>query len=260
MSTPLRIGLWTLALLPLGAAMLAHQRGPIPTLSVTPPALPALAFDQYLVDLGPIRPTAEVQANFVFRHRGKHPVEIVEVKPSCGCLRPKLSKQTYAPGDVDAMVLRVLPANESPGRHEYTVEIKYHDPEPREAHVTFRVTLPEKGINIKPPALGVYQFSDQPTKQSVLITDTRGASWQVQGISVSLPFVTATAGERVHAESGAWELPIEVTVAGNVPAGRHKGVISVFTDDSAYPEMKIPLLIQGRESFDESDTEQHSVP
>ncbi len=260
MSTPLKIGLWTLALLPLGTATLAHWHGPIPTLSVTTPALPALAFDQYLVDLGPIRPTAEVRANFVFRHRGKHPVNIVEVKPSCGCLQPRFSKQTYEPGDVDAMILRVLPANESPGRHEYTVEVKYTDPEPREARVTFRVTLPEKGISIKPPALGVFQFSDQPTKQTVLITDTRGETWHVEGLSVSLPFVTATAGERRQAESGAWEVPIEVTVAGNVPTGRHKGVISLFTDDSAYPELKIPLLIQGRENFEESDSEQHSVP
>lgn len=261
MSTPQKIGLWTLALLPLGAAVLAQVQGPMPTLSVTPPSLPALAFDQYLVDLGPIRPTSEVRANFVFRHRGTQPVRITEVKPSCGCLQPRFSKEIYEPGDVDAMILRVLPANESPGRHEYFVEIKYADPEPREARVTFRVDLPEKGISIKPPALGVFQFSDKPTVQSVVITDTREGSWTVQGSSVSLPFVTVSVDQPRRNESGALELPLEVTVAGRVPAGRHKGLISVFTDDAAYPELKIPLLIQGQEPIEDSDAgEEHKVP
>lgn len=261
MSTPKRIILWTLALLPLGGAVLAHRQGSSPTLSIARPELPALAFDQYLVDLGPVQPAAEIRANFLFRHRGHRTVKILELKPSCGCLQPRLQKMEYAPGELDSLVLRIQPANEAPGKHEYTVDIKYLDPEPREARVTFRVQLPEKGISITPPALMVYQFSNKETIQSIRITDTRDENWKVMGVSVTLPFVKVTAGEPIRTESGALEVALEATVAATVPPGRRRGLITVFTDNQQYPELKIPLMIQGPESSDEGDsTEQHTVP
>lgn len=269
MSTPKTLILWALAIVPFGAAVLAHRQGSSPTLSVTRPALPALAFDQYLVDLGPVQPSSEVRANFVFRQRGDQPVKILKMTPSCGCLQPRfLRKQTAAdepavfePGETDALVLRVQPANESPGRHEYFVDIQYTDPEPREARITFRVTLPEKGISITPPAIMVYQFSDQPTVMPVLITDTRNDAWTVRGVSVSLSFVNVSVGEAVHTEAGTLEQPLEVTVAAKVPHGRHRGLIIVFTDNPQYPELKIPLMIQGPEDLEASDaSEEHTVP
>lgn len=261
MSTPQRLLLWTLALAPFGAAVLAHQQGSPPTLSVTQQALPALAFDQYLVNLGPVQPTAEVRANFLFRHRGKHPVQILEVTPSCGCLQPRMKKKEYLPGEFDALVLRVLPANESPGQHEYTVDIKYRDPEVRTARVTFRVELPDKGISITPPAVMVFQFSDQETVQQIRITDTRETSWNVLGTACTLPFVQISAGEPQRTEGGALELLMDATVAAKVPNGRHQGVIRIFTDSPEYPELKVPLLIQGREDPDSGDaTEEHAKP
>jgi hypothetical protein len=261
MSTPKRIILWTLALLPFGAAVLAHQRGNSPTLAIAQRTLPALAFDQYLVDLGPVQPSAEVRANFVFRHRGSQPVKILELTPSCGCLQPRLRKMDYDPGDVDALVLRVQPANEAPGKHEYTVDIKYLDPEPRQTRVTFRVQLPEKGISVTPPAVMVYQFSERETVVPIRITDTRGESWSVLGVSVTLPYVNVAAGDPVRSEDGVFEQPLQVSVAAKVPAGRHRGLITVYTDNQQYPELKIPLMIQGPEGgIGDDSTEEHLSP
>lgn len=261
MSLPKRLLLWTLALAPFGTAVLAHREGSLPTLSITLRALPALAFDQYLVDLRTVQPQAEVRANFFFRHRGKHPVQILELTPSCGCLQPRLKKKEYLPGETDMLALRVLPANEAPGKHEYTVDIKYRDPEIRTARVTFRVELPEKGISITPPAVMVFQFSDQETVQQIRITDTRETSWNVLGVSSTLPFVKVAAGEPKRTEGGALELLVDATVDAIVPNGRHQGVLRVFTDSPEYPELKVPLMIQGREENDPSDsTEEHAQP
>ncbi len=259
MSIPQRIILWTLALMPVGAAVLVHQQGRSPTLAISPRTLPALAFDQYLVDLGPVQPTSEVRANFLFRHRGTFPAKIVELTPSCGCLQPKLQKKIYDPGDVDGLVVRVQPANESPGKHEYTVDIKYLDPEPREARVTFRVTLPEKGISITPPAMMVFQFGEQETVRDVLITDTRGERWNVMGVQTSLPFVKVEAGEPAYTESGTFEQPVQITVPAKVN-GRQRGLVTIYTDSPQYPELKIPLLVQGPEATEGDATEQHTVP
>jgi hypothetical protein len=261
MSTPRGIILWTLALLPLAGAVLAHRQESSPTLSIARPELPALAFDQYLVDLGPVQPAAEIEAKFFFRHRGHRTVKILELKPSCGCLQPRLHKTEYNPGEGDGLTLRIQPANEAPGKHEYTVDIKYLDPEPRETRLTFRVQLPEKGISITPPALMVFQFGSKETVQQIRITDTRDEDWKVMGVTVTLPFVKVSVGEPVRTESGALEVPLEATVAATVPPGRRRGLITVFTDNQQYPELKIPLMIQGPESSDEGDSaEQHTVP
>jgi len=261
MSTPQRMIVWTLAFLPFGAAVLAHCQGSAPTLSITPRALPALAFDQYLVDLGPVQPTAEVRANFLFRHRGSQPVKILEMTPSCGCLQPRLRQTEYQPGDMDALVLRVQPANEAPGKHEYTVDVKYLDPEPREARLTFRVELPEKGISIVPPAVMVYQFGERETVQQIRITDTRDESWKVMGVSVSLPFVDVTIGQQSRTEHGVLEQLLEATVAAKVPPGRHRGLIRVFTDSPHYPELRVPLMIQGPPDTEHAEADhEHTVP
>lgn len=261
MSTPKYLMLWALALTPFAMAVVAHRHGNSPTLSISPRALPALAFDQYLVDLGPIQPTAEVHANFLFRHRGANPVQIVELKPSCGCLQPRLKKTEYQPGDVDALVLRVQPANEAPGKHEYTVDISYRDPEPRETRVTFRVELPEKGISITPPAVMVYQFSERETVQPIMITDTRGEGWSVEGVSTNLNFVNIDVEESRRAEDGTFQQPLQITVAAKIPHGRHRGLIRVFTTDANYPELRIPLMIQGPEAIDDGDAkEEHTSP
>lgn len=255
MTTPQRIIVWTLAFVPFGTAVLSHLHGNAPTLSISQKTLPALAFDQYLVDLGPVQPSAEVRANFLFRHRGSQPVQIVELVPSCGCLQPRLRKSEYEPGEMDALVLRVLPANESPGKHEYTVDVKYLDPEPREARLTFRVELPEKGISIVPPAVMVYQFSANETVQPIRITDTRAESWKVLGTSVSLPFVTVNVGPQTRTNEGVLEQPIEATVAAKVPTGKHRGLIRVFTDNQQYPELRIPLMVQGPPDYDAVESE-----
>ena len=39
---------------------------------------------------------------------------------------------------------------------------------------------------------------------------------------------------------------IEVTYAGNIPVGQHRGVITVTTDDDMYPAIQIPVILGDR--------------
>lgn len=235
----------TLAALPFLLAVVAHTARPSLPLTIAPPDRPALAFDQYLVDLGPIAPETEVRALFQFANRGRSPVEILEVKPSCGCLEPQLSSRTLAPGEVGRMVLRMQPANELPGRKEYYADVRYTDGQPRETRLTFRVEIPEQQLSVRPKALMVYQLSDQPTSQTVTVTDNRPEPVRILGATVNSPFVTVRfQGE--HQDGGAQQTEFEVTVAAELPPGRHEAVLSIQTTDRLSPVLKVPLLMQGR--------------
>jgi hypothetical protein len=129
-------------------AVAAQAVGPKPAPMAAPPERPALAFDQYLVDLGLAPPSEEVHAHFEFVNRGRHPVTITDIVPSCGCLKPTLKKNEYQPGASGYFFVRVETANELPGQKEYRITVKYTDPEPRETDVTFRVALPDNQVNV----------------------------------------------------------------------------------------------------------------
>src|SRR5579863_4082336 len=73
--------------LPVFLALLAHIAGPKPGPVAAAPPKPALAFHQYLVDLGNVTASEDVVAHFDFTNRGSNEVEITELVASCGCLQ-----------------------------------------------------------------------------------------------------------------------------------------------------------------------------
>ena len=236
---------WVLAFTPfLTASLVEFGRRPIP-LSIPASARPALAFDQYLVDLGPTQPVAELQGKFRFRNRGGETVKLLDVRPSCGCLQPLVSGKEFAPGEDGQIIVRMRPANESPGKKEYFADVKYTDPEPREVRLTFKVELPERTIMVKPRALLVYQLSDERTIQELKVIDSRDKPARIKDVSVNSPLVAVELGERRPGETGGIESLINVIVEGTVSPGRHDAVITVLTDDPDTPELRVPVIIQG---------------
>ncbi len=238
-------GMWTLALAPFLLAVVVHVGKPPVPLTISSPPRPALAFDQYLVDLGPTQPVVELQGKFRFRNRGTKPVALKEVRPSCGCLQPLVSGKEFAPGEDGQIMLRMRPANESPGKKEYYADVIYTDPEPREVRITFKLELPERGLMVKPRAILVYQLSDEKTVQELKIIDSRDKPARIKDVSVNNPLVAVELGERRPGEAGGIESIVQVMVDGKVSPGRHDAVITVLTDDPDTPELRVPVIIQG---------------
>jgi hypothetical protein len=235
-----------LAIAPCLWSLVVHAAFPSRPQRLEPAKRPALALDQYLVDLGKIQPTTEVHGTFVFENRGTETVVIDDVLPSCGCLQPRLSAKELPPGETGAVMLRMQPANETPGRKSYTADIRYRDPEPREVRVTFRVEVPERQMSVKPRALIVYQLSDQPTQHELIVTDTRESPAEVTKITANSPHIAADLIETTdHPEQGR-TIRIQVTVAKDVPAGRSEALLTLETTDALSPVLRVPVLLQGR--------------
>src|SRR5262249_37660976 len=111
--------------IPFFLALAAQAIGPRPAPMAALPVRPALAFNQYLVDLGEVPPREEVDAHFDFANRGAATVKIDQLVPSCGCLQPQLKKMVYEPGESGRFVVRVQTANEQAGQKEYHIGVKY---------------------------------------------------------------------------------------------------------------------------------------
>lgn len=230
---------------PFVLSIVARAGGVSPHPMATAPRRAALAFDQYLVDMGEVTPSEEVFAHFGFANAGNEPVNITELVPSCGCLQPQLKKNVYEPGETGYFVVRVQTANQDAGPKEYRVKVRYADPQSREAEVLFRVVLPDNKVFVKPRALAFYQLSGQPTTQEIEVIDHRPQGLIVQSVRSSTELATAELGDPEVDEQNRLKWRVKVTVMGTVPPGRRDGVVTIVTNDPDYPRLRVPLIIQG---------------
>ncbi len=242
----IRLCVWAAALVPAAWSVLVHS-GAAPTpLSIAAPERPALSFRQYAVDLGKIQPTGEARGTFVFINRGRDVVEIKDVVPSCSCLVPRLDRKRFDPGEDGRIVLRVQPANESPGPKELFCDVTYTDPEPRQVRLTFKLEIPERQLTVSPPALMVYHpEGSDPTVTSFTVTDGRKKPFEITGIETTSDLVAAVIGERNVTPQGEWQQSIKVTVPGKLPRGRNQVLLRIRTTDADYPELRVPMMLQG---------------
>ncbi|HVW02638.1 MAG TPA: DUF1573 domain-containing protein [Planctomycetaceae bacterium] len=237
---------WCAILIPALFSVAAVAIGPRAQAIANVPELPALAFDQYLVDLREVPPTDEVFGRFGFVNAGFHDVHISELVPSCGCLQPRMQKRDYKPGESGEFLLRVATANQESGPKEYRVKVKYTDPEPREREVVFKVILPKDQVFVRPRALMIYQNNSAPTAQELVVTDLRASPFKLESIRSTSDFVkvellpeeTARTGDPRHMKA-------RVTVQGQIPPGKHQAIVSLITNDPSYPEIRVPVMVMG---------------
>ncbi|MGE3313692.1 MAG: DUF1573 domain-containing protein [Planctomycetaceae bacterium] len=224
---------------------------------------PALVFDQYMVDYGPIRAEAHAFAHFVFHNRGSEPVRITSVEPSCGCMTSEFKnrKMEYAPGEVGEFDLTVRTTRETPGQKDYYVKVRYEDPDPREIDVTFRFVLPEQQVRVEPAALIFYQNGQKETSQTIVVTDNRPKPLEVRDVTTTSNLVSAKIDKVEDLPEGPRRTHIVVTAAQDVPAGKaHREVIALLTSDSKYSELQVPVMVQrtGSEVLHEDEAVQVS--
>lgn len=236
-----RWGLVGLALFPCLTSLGFHVVGPKPQASSQGTERPALAFDQYAVNLGPITPMGTARARFRFTNLSDRPVKILNLKPSCGCLKPRLDKRNFAPGETGQFFVQVSTAGEQPGPRAYTIEVEYEDPEPQKTLLTFRMELPPRQVYITPRAVLVYVFDENTTEKEITVTDNRLNPITITGVDSPAKFITAAVAE-TKTEDGVQKSRIAVKVLP-VPMGRHNTYVRVHTDDPKFPVLSVPVIV-----------------
>lgn len=242
---------WMAALLPFGFSWFVQVRGAKAQSICDSVPRAGMSFEQYMVNLGSPPPRSEYAGRFSFQNVSTQPLKILELTPSCGCLNPRLEKREFAAGEVGEFYLRVRAANERPGPHEYTCKITYDDGQPRETEVRFKISLPEERVEIRPRALAIYQFNDQPTTREISITDFRStpedrplSRLEIVEAVCSFSWAEISIGEAQIDETGQRRQTLQITVT-KVPPGTHHGSVIVKTNVPEYAELRVPLRIEG---------------
>jgi hypothetical protein len=79
----------------------------------------------------------------------------------------------------------------------------------------------------------------------VTVTDLRGNELRLLDTKSSTPLASAEILEPSAAPDGTLEHKVRVTVAADVPQGTSWGTITLFTNDSEFSELTVPLKIVG---------------
>jgi len=212
---------------------------------------PSLVFSSYMIDEGPAPVSSQPVLNpfFFFTNKGSQSVRITELIPSCGCLAPVATPMEIPPGETGRLMLPIRTRNETAGLHEYMVTVRYEDPQPREVALTYKVVLPDKLIEIEPRVLMVMGRITSKDRDVISISDHRperqNSPMKITGVSSSLSIFSAQLAGHSTVE-GVSRQTIEVTYADVIPAGQHKGLITVTTDDDVWPVLQVPVVLGDR--------------
>lgn len=243
-----KLTVWVMALLPVTFAVLNHTRLHSIPLSIPAPKRPALAFHQYAVDLRTIQPTTPVQAHFAFQNRGQQPVRITKVEPSCQCLTTQIQgarDNTIDSGGQGRIVVRLQPANSTPGPHTYTVNVSYNDPEPNEVQLTLKLVIPET-LWVTPRLMSFYHRKGaSPTTADFTVSDGRAKRFEITDVSVSTELVEAAVGETSVSPTGNYQQTVRIVVAGDLPPGQSQHMLTIRTTDREFAELKVPIFLRG---------------
>lgn len=238
--------LLSLATLPFVTAVYAHWSGSQVQTSTAGEPKPALAFETYLVDVGRVKETSRVlAARFRFKNLSDQTVTVKELVPSCGCLNPKLDKKVYLPNEVGEFQLKMETASESPGQKEYFVDFKYDDVKERSVRLTFKLELPTRRLVVKPKALVIYQFTPGRTIHPVTVSDFRtDKNFEIVSAKSTTKYAKVELG-KLEIKDGIRQHKLEVIVEDVVPSGKHHGLIVIKTNDHDFPELYVPIVVQG---------------
>jgi hypothetical protein len=111
---PISLGCILLA----GAAYFAYKK----------PSRPVIAFDAIVRDLGQVEEGVEVKTQFVVSNKGGSPLEIEDVKSSCGCTFPVWKQRRLQPGQSAVLPVTVDTAMKQ-DKVEKTMDVISNDPD-----------------------------------------------------------------------------------------------------------------------------------
>jgi hypothetical protein len=212
---------------------------------VAPAARADLRFDVVRVDLGDIRSNVPIVKAFSFANQGPEAVDLVEARPSCGCLKPLLAKMHFGPGERGDITLEVNTLGQPAGPHAWQVTLVYKvGGEVREQSLQVAGTVVTE-VSVQPAAVTL--VVEGPLTHEITLTDLRPRPLAITRLETTSAWLTADAGPLVRDAFNNATSKIRLAVGPSCPPGRHDEYIVIHTDDATYRELKVAVTVVKRE-------------
>ncbi len=200
-----------------------------------------LRCDQPVFAAGEVRSGVPLAHRFLLANRGANTIELLEVKPGCGCLRPRLGPAPLVPGASVPLAVEINTLTQAAGPNTWRAVVRYRDGEEVRELPLFVTATVVSEVSLRPAALLVY--TDAPIAHALTLLDRRARPLDVEAVTTTSPHVRALVGEAHRGDGGAWERTISLEVGPDCPEGRHEEVLHVHTTDAVYAELEAPFTV-----------------
>jgi hypothetical protein len=212
-------------------------------------ALPAavraeLRFERPEADLGEVRGGKPMTHRFAFVNDGNEIVEFLEVKPGCGCLKPRVTHLRLAPNQAGAIEVDVNTLGHLDGPHIWQTHVTY-----RSGTTVQELTLQLKAqivndVAVQPASLTL--ITTGAVTQDVVITDRRNSPLHITEVRPSSKSLSARTGEPYRDDAGRLACKIALEVTADCPDGRYDESLTIYTSDPDYSTLTVAVTIVKR--------------
>jgi hypothetical protein len=175
-------------------------------------------------------------------------VTITKVEASCGCLRQSLGAAAIPPGGKTTLTLEVNTLTQPDGPNRWQVLVSYKAEVPgapaRTGVLLLQITATlSRDVSVSPPQLAFSTAGE--ASQTVTLTDRRAKPLTVLKAASSSPHLVAEVAPAAGGAGGRSQA-VAVKLAAGAPAGHRDEVVVLYTDDPAYPELRLPVRVLKR--------------
>lgn len=203
-----------------------------------------LRIPQPVADAGDVRSGPQLSHRFSLVNDGPDLVTVTAVQTSCGCLTPRLDRHTLAPGEQGSLLLEVNTLSQPAGPNSWSVHVRCrHGSTEQELTLLLKAQLITE-VTVQPAAMTV--FVEQALAHEVTVTDLRAKPFTVTRVQSSSPHLAASITQQARDGQGHWIGKVNLELSASFPEGHHAETISIYTDDPAYAELKVPVTIVKR--------------
>ncbi len=212
-----------------------------PTVVLKPGEVPAVKFDTPSHNFGRVKAGTEIKHDFWFTNTGTGPLEILRVKPSCGCTQAGQHDRVVLPGETGKIPIRV-DSNKLPKESRKSIAVFTNCPG-EQAQVSIEIVGEVwKPVEVAPTTCAFGRITQDALKTQALVrkvTITNNTEKPANIINVRSDSPAFVAEVKPIQDGKTFEL--SVSVAGPVSAGQNSAEIELETGVEESPTLKIPV-------------------
>jgi hypothetical protein len=202
---------------------------------------------------GEVRTGTHLAHDFHLVNRGTGPIDITDVRTTCGCLALRLDRRQLPPGAEAVLRIEVNTLTQPAGSHTWMAHVCYKEEDrPGELALVMGAKIVSE-ISVLPPALTLFiqanatpQAAGASLGHAISVIDRRPRPLAITAVQPSIPHLRMRLGDPKPEPAGGWTRTIQVEVADDCPCGRHDAVLRILADDATYPELNVPVTIVKR--------------
>jgi len=208
-------------------------------LCVAAVAGPKFACDEPAHDFGTLENNRTVEHEFVLRNAGDEPLEITNVRTTCGCTVAKLADPTIQPGE-EATLQAKLNLRGRRGPQNKTIILRTNDPEHETARLVIKGTAKED-VEVQPNFLsfGSVKGDEKQARDVRVVFHTEA---DVVSVKLEQPDETFTAELKPRSKRTPRERVIEVRARPDLAPGTYRGILVVETTHPGRPQVRVNVF------------------